>query len=343
MPRSYSAPGLRLSRGVQAHREAVKDLQRDLRRLGYLATGIDGVFGRGTQDAIHALQYDLLHNSGSGADGPAPVALRDYNQGRITSPDGVLEGKLAAILDEMIADERFAKVPESADPVAENQRIGRDLAAMPSDRFPVPFLIAILKQESGLRHYSEPTSSNADSFVVLGLDRNAPGTPAITSRGFGVGQYTLFHHPPSPSEIAEFVLDPLANVQKGIGELLEKFVRFVNGSTPGTRADDRQAEFGRGPLRRCKYEPTDPRYITGCRQCLASAGKIDIRAGVTRFYEGASRWYEPTKYHSKTEYTGVPVRKEIGCDWPYAVRRYNGGGLDSYHYQTQVLLRVLNG
>jgi hypothetical protein len=29
--------------------------------------------------------------------------------------------------------------------------------------------------------------------------------------------------------------------------------------------------------------------------------------------------------------------------WPYAVRRYNGAGVNSYHYQAQVLLRVLNG
>jgi hypothetical protein len=123
---------------------------------------------------------------------------------------------------------------------------------------------------------------------------------------------------------------------------LEKFLRFVNGSTPGTRADDRQAEFGRGTLRLCKYAAGDPRYMTDCRGCLAAAGKTDIRAGVTRFYAGASRLYEPTQYHARTEYTDVPARNEIGCDWPYAVRRYNGGGVDSYHYQTQVLLRVLN-
>ena len=83
--------------------------------------------------------------------------------------------------------------------------------------------------------------------------------------------------------------------------------------------------------------------MTDCRACLASAGATDIQAGVTRFYAGASRLYEPTRYHPETGYTGVPVRAKIGCDWPYAARRYNGGGLDSYHYQTQVLLRVLNG
>jgi hypothetical protein len=33
----------------------------------------------------------------------------------------------------------------------------------------------------------------------------------------------------------------------------------------------------------------------------------------------------------------VPVRKNIGCDWPYAIRRYNGAGINSYHYQAKVL------
>jgi hypothetical protein len=39
----------------------------------------------------------------------------------------------------------------------------------------------------------------------------------------------------------------------------------------------------------------------------------------------------------------VPDRKQFGCDWPYAARRYNGSGVNSYHYQAQVLLRILNG
>ena len=37
---------------------------------------------------------------------------------------------------------------------------------------------------------------------------------------------------------------------------------------------------------------------------------------------------------------GVPDRAEFGCDWPYAVRRYNGSGPDSYHYQTTILLKL---
>jgi peptidoglycan hydrolase-like protein with peptidoglycan-binding domain len=343
MPLSYQGPGLRLSRGAQASRAIVKDLQRDLRRLGYIATGIDGIFGRATEEAIKALQFDLLYSRGEGSDGSAPVRVRDYNKARIASVDGILEEKLAGAMADMLADGRFPKVPESPDPAAENARVAGQLAAMKSAEVPVPFLIGILKQESGLRHFSVPAPANDDNFVVVGLDRKADGSPAIASRGYGIGQYTLFHHPPTHDEVSRCILDARASVERAAADLRDKFLRFVNGSTPGTRADDRQAEFGRGALRRCKYEDSDPRYMSACRDCLAAAGATRIQAGLTRFYAGASRVYEPTQNHPETEYNGVPVRANIGCDWPYAVRRYNGGGLDSYHYQAKVLLRVLNG
>ena len=41
-------------------------------------------------------------------------------------------------------------------------------------------------------------------------------------------------------------------------------------------------------------------------------------------------------------FRSVPVRGEIPCDWPYAVRRYNGAGVNSYHYQAIVLRNLLD-
>jgi len=283
-----------------------------------------------TEAAVKALQYDLLHNRGAGPDGVSPVRVVDYNGSRIHTADGVLDQQLANVMAEMLADERFEQVPASTDPAGENDKVAAELKAMESSEVPVPFLLAILAQESGLRHYSEPTAANEDSFVVVGLDRNSAGEPAITSRGYGVGQYTLFHHPPTPEEVRSVILDPVKNVQKAIRELANKFGSFVNGNTTATRADDRQTEFGPGPLRLCKYAASDPRYMRACRECLAAAGPREVTL-------------EPTQYHSQSRYRGVPVRKNIGCDWPYAVRRYNGSGVNSYHYQAQVLLRVLNG
>jgi peptidoglycan hydrolase-like protein with peptidoglycan-binding domain len=324
VPSIYQAAHQRLGRGVFAPPDLTRALQRDLRRLGYLRAGIDGNFGRATEAAVMALQYDLLHNEGAGPDGRSLVRVNDFNRGRVTAVDGFAGEGLAAAIEEMLADERFGKVPESPDPQGENARVAAALASMQSVAVPMPFLIAILKQESGLRHFSE------DSFVVVGLDRNAPGDPAITSRGYGVGQYTFFHHPPTPAEVRDVILDPCANVKKAMRELAAKFAGFLNGTTRDTRAGDRLADAGDGPLRRCRHAPSDPRYMRDCRGCLAAAGATDIAL-------------PPTQYHPASVYRGVPIRQNAGCDWPYAVRRYNGSGRNSYHYQAQVLLRVLNG
>jgi peptidoglycan hydrolase-like protein with peptidoglycan-binding domain len=318
-------------------------LQGDLRALGYLETGIDGFFGPNTEAAVKALQFDLLNNKGTGVDGSAPVRLRDYNNSRVTAITGIVDQNLAACISEMLQDERFCKIPNAANSKDENARVLSRLITMKPERAPTPFLLGILRQESGLKHYCEPTPDNPDSLVIVGLDMGSGRQPVISSRGYGVGQYTLFHHPPTAAEMNSIISDPSKNVQQAVRLFRDKFDRYVNGNTPGTRADERQAEFGRGGLRLCKHSPTDPRHMADCRKCLVDAGSTDIVAGATRFYEGARRYYEPTRYHLERRYRAVPIRANIGCDWPYAVRRYNGGGLDSYHYQAKVLLHVLQG
>ena len=73
---------------------------------------------------------------------------------------------------------------------------------------------------------------------------------------------------------------------------------------------------------------------------MIGAGDVDIIAGTTHFYEGSSGVYRTTKYHRVERLTGVPIRQNVGCDWPYAIRRYNGSGVNSYWYQAEVLLKV---
>lgn len=321
---------MRLGRGAPAEAAAVKQVQRDLRSLGYLQAGIDGTFGRKTEAAIRALQYDLLHNDGRGRDGAAPVAVREFNRGRVTAVSGVLDAGLGAVIADLLADARYPRIPCSPNPAEENAKVAAAIEALAAPGVPVPFLVAVLKQESGLKHFCEPTASDEDNFVVVGLDRNSTEKDAVTSRGYGAGQFTLFHHPPTPDEVRTVILDPAGNARQAVQELRDKFRRFVNGETPGTAAEERVEEQGRGPLRVCKYEAGDPRHLADCRNCLAAAGTADVLLA-------------PTQYHRREEYRGVPVRRNIGCDWPYAVRRYNGGGINSYHYQAQVLLRVLNG
>lgn len=340
---SYLAAGLVLSPS-SVFSQQTQDLQRDLRALGYAKGPIDGMFGPGTQSAVKALQFDLINNDGtsSSADGNAPVAVKSYNNGTVTALTGVMDQGLAECIAAMLADAAFPKLPSSQNPAADNQSAIAAVTSLPLPAVPIPFLMAILIQESAGMHYQVPGESNSDNSVTVGLDRNDSGAPAaITSRGFGIGQYTLFHHPPTADEVAGVIADPVKNVQQAISDLSDKFRNFVNGTTGNTQADDRIAEAGTGALRVCQYAAGDTRYMSDCANCMANATQVNIVSGVTSVYAGSQMTYAQTQYH-KGSYSGVPVRANIPCDWPYAARRYNGGGVNSYDYQAEVLLRVLN-
>jgi len=339
---SYRQAGLVLKAGGSATTEQIRDLQRDLRRLGYLREGIDGSFGPGTARAVQALQHDLLMNNGSSraGDGSAPVRVMDFNRG-VTAVTGEADQALVESIGAMLDDTRIPPLPLSNDPIQDNLKIVAELRQLPAGNVPIPFLLAILKQESDLKHFHEPSGNDADGFITIGLDTASGVDYVITSRGYGAGQYTLFHHPPTSDEVSAFMLDPGKNVQRASGELRDKLDHFVVGGTSATSADDRIAEAGSGPLRVCRFSPPDSRFLTGCAQCLAEAGYHDIIAGTTPLFPGSTSPYEPTSLRSGfTRYSGVPNRGAIGCDWPYAIRRYNGSGMDSYHYQAQVLLNL---
>jgi len=311
----------------------VRDLQSALRAIGYLRGAPDGKFGDGTESAVKALQLDLLRNQGHGSDGQAPVAVASFNHGRVAAVTGVCDQNTAACLAEMLADARFVRLPVAADPVEANKAVVRTIAATPSTSVPMRFIAAILKQESDLKHYNEK-----DAVITVGLDHNDAANPfAITSRGYGAGQFTIFHHPPRQDEVDDFMNDVVKNLSKAARELREKFDRFVNG--PADTADDRRAEIGNGPLRLCKYAAGDPRFLTDCRQCAIDAGSRDVVEDVTPTYPGSPDVYKRGIYPS-ANYPNLPKREAIGCDWPYAVRRYNGGGPNSYNYQARVIRNV---
>jgi hypothetical protein len=332
---SYQVPGLVLEPSSQFSQQ-VQDFQRDLRSLGYIAGPIDGAFGHGTTTAIAALTYDLVHNDGTGTDGNAPVAVNSYNQGNLT---GQADQGLIACVAAMLDDANFPKLPSSGDPVGDNQKALAAVRAIQNCPVPLPFLLAILNQESGQHQYQVPTRGNIDNFVTIGLDRNDAANPArITSRGYGIGQYTLFHHPPTPDELNSFILDPVKNLGTTIKELNGKFQSYVNG--PTDKADDRTAEMGAGALISCKYAVGDPKFQTDCVNCLKNAPPMAIASGQTPWFAGAQGTYAQTQYHVGS-YNNVPTRAAIGCDWPYAVRRFNGSGVNSFDYQAELLLKVM--
>jgi peptidoglycan hydrolase-like protein with peptidoglycan-binding domain len=338
---SYARPGLTLLQSDTAS-PLVRDLQRDLRLLGYHKGGIDGAFGNGTANSVRALQYDLLSNTGASSqgDGSAPVAVTDYNRGRVAAVTGILDQNLVACIADMLDDAAFPKLPFSDSPLVDNQQALQAVASLAASQVPFPFLYGILMQESGCQHFQVPAGRNLDNFVTVGCDTNDTAQPArITSRGFGIGQFTLFHHPPTPDEVISFISDPVGNVKQGVAELRGKFDRFVIG--PDNEADDRIHEAGNGPLRLCKFDSADPHYMRDCVNCLQQAGTQNIVAGQTPLYDGSPGTYQATPYHQGS-YANVPIRKNIPCDWPYAVRRYNGSGPNSYDYQAETLLKVLH-
>lgn len=344
---AYLQEGLVLYDGCQGHTAAVQELQRDLRVLGYLYLGIDGIFGSGTARAVRALQYDLLHNQGVcvgtfGQPVKAPVAMTDFNRDPdggllVTAVTGKCDQKLAKALCAMLDNADVGRIPESPDPAATNRQAQSCILAMSGQKVPPAFALAIAMQESGGNHFRDQAD---DHYLTIGLDHNDPDHPDhITSRGYGLGQYTLFYHPPAVAEL-EKISDPQHNLDMLSATLADKFEHFITGGTAATTADDRIAEHDRVPLRHCKFAADHPGYQKDCATCVKAIQKIDIRHG-TPLYPGAKQNWHTTPYYSTADYTGVPDPAAFACDWPYAVRRYNGSGINSYHYQAHVLLHLL--
>src|SRR5215472_3672560 len=117
---SYRQPGLIMRKtGSTASNRQLRDLQKDLRRLGYLRSGIDGNFGDQTELAVKGLQHDLLEGAIDGDDGTPAVLIRSYNRGRVTSITGEVDQNLVACISDMLDDANFATLPSTADPAAE--------------------------------------------------------------------------------------------------------------------------------------------------------------------------------------------------------------------------------
>lgn len=341
---AYIKTGLKLGLNLSNDPVAVKALQRDLRALGYLRAGVDGDFGQQTEAAIRAFQNDLLGKITPGQTNQTAPKIFSFNKDangtpRVTAVTGIADQPLLACLSDVLASHEIALLPVAEDPAKENEAALAAIGNYTNALAPTPFVIAIVRQESSGRHFNVPSGQNEDRFVTVGLDHNDPSNrDHITSRGYGIGQYTFFHHPLTKAEVAGYVADPVLNVRNTFSELRDKFDGYVAG--PKGRADDRLAEHPVLPLRLCKYQPPHPLYMRDCKACAMVAKKVDITRG-TPWYHGATGSYEVSQYYLSADYVGVPDRADFQCDWPYAARRYNGGGNNSFHYQVRILRNLL--
>lgn len=333
----------RLAEGAHGDPLLVRRLQTDLRALGYLARGIDGIFGPETGLAVRRLQHDLLHNDGRSAanDGPAPVAMTDYNVGRIEDETGVVDARLADCIEALVIDEAVPKLPRSGDGAAANAAALAAVSAATSRLAPTPFVVAMARQESGARHFREPAGPDEDDFLRLSLAVD-PATPSrVTARGYGLGRYVIHHHPPRPEELRDVIANPVRNLKRIRDGLRDAFEGALLGGHPETAAADRLAEHPLLPLRACRYRPGDPRYLADCGSCARQASRRDLRPG-TPLHRGAKATYGRAP-DAAYGYAAVPDRACFPCDWPYAARRYRGIGVESYHYQARLLLELRDG
>ena len=338
---AYLASNATFWRGGSPAPDAVRDLQHDLRALGYHRGGITGVWGDGLDAAVKSLRWDLVFSDG-------PSAIRAHNANGAVTGDPAegpasVEPALGACIAALAADPAIVKLPASPAPGDDNRAAWRAVGGIDNGVAPTPYMLSIFEQESGGRHYHVPGPGDVDGFVSIGLDRNDTSAPdRITSRGYGIAQATLFHHPPTIAELQSVILSPARNVQAGYQALRSKLETCVCVSgAPSGGADDRHAEHPIRPLVECVYPQGDARRLTDCRACARRATKVNICAG-DAVYEGAALKMKPTQYYPSATYTGVPDRADFPCDWPYAVRRYNGAGVNSYHYQARILLNLVN-
>lgn len=324
--------GPTLAMGAGADPRLVQALQCDLGDLGYFTGDADGRFAAPTRDAVIALQLDLLAGTG---------VVTGFNRGRVGTADGIVDDGLVDCIAELIAAPGVAKLPRAADPQAANIQARAAIALAPAGGVPAAFLLALLDL-SGLEHF------RPGGLIRLVLERGDDTAPQrVIARRYGIGGYRLDHHPPATAEVAAVIVDPVGNAGQAAAALRAAFdalpVRRRPRGVPGS--DDRDAEHPLIDLRPCRYPPQDARYLRDCRACAAAVGTVDVTAGAAVYYQAALT-YLPTAAWPIADRAGVPQRAEFLCDWPYAIRRAAGGGIDSYHAQAamlQGLLRPLAG
>ena len=294
----------------------MKALQQDLRRLGYLKSGIDGQFGEGSDKRrpVAAALACLPTPSPTAATVMRPQPLKAFNRGRVASVTGVCDQGLVVCIEDMLADHRLPTLPRSDDPARANRDAFAALQTLVGLRVPRPFLLAILLQESDGQHFRTPTGANADDFIVVGLDRNDQGHPR--PHHLARVRHRAVHRcgsttPPRADEVASFMLDPVRQRPAG-GRRAEREIRDLRQRTNAGATGGRSAgRGGSGALRRCRYGPDDARYMLDCVRCAAES-RVNIGT-TTPLHPKTTETLQPTPAPTPEieSYRNVPDRAKL--------------------------------
>lgn len=275
--------------------------------------------------AVKSLQHEILSND----------SLKKFNQGRVTAVDGESSLGILAVLQDMSKSPSLARLSPALNPSKGNQAMKERLSGYLNSKFPTPLVMAVLTQETNLKWYRK------DGYPLVGLDYNSDEDYIITSRGLFYSQRTIFSYPISKKEF-DSMNDLESDMEFFFDHIFGKYQNFVVSSSAKARDDLRYSvpEFKDLDLRGCKYEESDSKYMKDCKACLKECPSKDYLMGDSLL--GNGRWIiKPTHYHRIQDYEGFPDFHHFPCDYVFTIRRYNGSGINSFHYLMRVLAHLL--
>ena len=281
--------------------EHVRSLQTALKRLGFYAGNIDGIYGNGTRRSVQAAQFEMgIRASGEVGDGTAEA--------------------ITELLRQAESGDRW-RLPRKSDPEVEVpifSSAAEDQSAlyrsiMEENGIPPYFAQALAEQEAGSDHF------DSDDFVKMRCefwsqyshDEEEHEDFEIRYRSFGLMQILDLGNPEDDYSRGSEV----GNITNR--ELRVSVVRNIEAGAHLLRSLLTGDE--------CVYSEDDERYYE-CKQCIEAIETIERDWTETRFHKWRS--------------SEVPSFDLIPCGWAEAIRRYNGAGADAEAYRDEILTRI---
>lgn len=268
---------------------------------------------------IKSLQFELLYN---------PELSKINYTGKL---DGERTHVLREALKKMWDCSDIPRITKVDNPSEANSKIREIIENKLKSSFPKPLVLAVLEQESNLMWYRK------DGYPTIGLDYNNKVQPyVITSRGLFLSQRTVFDYPFKQEQLNQY--DSVEVDLNFVVDLLNlKYDKFIVSKDPKTNDDLRSSSFGSEDLRGCKYETSDSRYKSDCKNCVWSGDLRDYKKDRSVLGDKKQWVLKSSQYHKIKQYLQFPDYSKFPCDYLFSIRRYNGSGINSFHYLMRVL------